>query len=61
MGLNDRRRPRRADLDPSNEFIAVAYGQTDLNFSNSDEQLIMEYQDRILEQTRKRVRDITFD
>ena len=61
MGLNHKRRPPREDLDSPNDFVTVAYGETDIALKEHDVQLIMEFEDGILRNTRERLRDLSFD
>ena len=61
MGLNFVRRGPREEFDSPNDFITVALGKIDSNMANHDEELILEYQKKVLLGIKDRVDDIYFD
>lgn len=60
MGLNYVRRPRREELDPPNIFVSYALGLTDIQFKEQDEQLILDFENEVLDGVQRRYRDIDF-
>ena len=61
MGLNYVKRGRRVELDPPNDFITVSLGETDINFANHGEELILDFENKILDGVEKKYRDLNFD
>ena len=61
MGLNYVRRGRREDLDPPNDFITVALSRDDPDFVIHDEQLILDFENRVLDRVQKRLENLNFD
>ena len=49
MGINYVKRPPRQEFDSPDDFISVALGETDFTFAAHDEELILKYTDKILD------------
>ena len=61
MGLNYVKRGRRVELDPPNDFVTVALGETDYAFSIQGEELILDFENKILDGVRERLENLRFD
>ena len=61
MGLNYVKRGRRQDLDSPNDFVSVAIGDEDIEMMAHDEQLILEYEKRVLDNVEETYKNINLD
>lgn len=61
MGLNFYPRPPRARLDPPNDFITGALGETDINFAHEFlTDTVLEFEDDILRDVQARVAKVGY-
>ena len=60
MGLNYVRRPRREELDPPNDFVTVSLGHYDIRFSDHGEELITDFENKILDRVEETYRNLDF-
>lgn len=58
MGLNYVRRVRRAELDPPNDFITVHIGTRDLAFGEHGEELLIDFENKILDRVEEHYRTL---
>lgn len=60
MGLNYTRRIRREELDSPNDFITVHLGAKDLAFAAHGEELIIDFENKILDEVEETYRNLNF-
>lgn len=60
MGLNYVKRPPREEFDSPNDFITVSLGETDLDYANHDEELILLFQKNVLDRVEQKYKEIDF-
>lgn len=60
MGLNFVRRGPREDLDPPNDFISQAIGAEELAWAHNDEELVLDFQDAVLDRAERELRGLDF-
>ena len=60
MGLNFVKRGKREELDPPNDFIAAALGETDIEMKHNDEHLIYDYYNERLDRVQEKYDDLDF-